>query len=139
MCCDSRAARPEAVFVVKVKKADWRRVCASRDLLERGDGVRFELSSSRSPSPAFVLRIDGEPRAWLNRCAHISIELDWTAGSFFDSTRQWIVCATHGAHYEPVGGRCVVGPCKGRGLIRIPSREVDGWVEVLDSNGKDLR
>jgi nitrite reductase/ring-hydroxylating ferredoxin subunit len=80
--------------------------------------------------PAFVLRVEGEPRAWLNRCAHVPVELDWTPGRFLDDTGTVIVCATHGAVYDAADGSCLGGPCHGRGLQPVPCREAGGWVEV---------
>ncbi|HYF58694.1 MAG TPA: Rieske 2Fe-2S domain-containing protein [Burkholderiaceae bacterium] len=108
----------------------WSRVCASDALAERGDGVRVGIAAPGRPVPAFVLRIDGEPRGWLNQCAHVPVELDWTPGRFLDDTGTVIVCATHGAVYDAADGACVGGPCRGRGLRPVPCREVDGWVEM---------
>lgn len=110
--------------------AQWLRVCRGEALLEQGDGVRFELDHPQGRLPAFVLRIDGQPRAWLNRCAHVPVELDWTPGKFLDDSGRAIVCATHGAVYDAASGRCRSGPCRGRGLNPLVSREQDGWVEV---------
>jgi nitrite reductase/ring-hydroxylating ferredoxin subunit len=77
---------------------------------------------------AFALRIDGRPVAYLNRCAHVAAEMDWTPGDFLDGERRYIVCALHGAHYEPATGRCAGGPC-GRGRLRALSvTERDGEV-----------
>jgi nitrite reductase/ring-hydroxylating ferredoxin subunit len=108
----------------------WSRVCASDALAERGDGVRFELEARGGPVPAFVLRIDGAPRAWLNRCAHVPVELDWTPGRFLDDTGTVIVCATHGAVYDAADGSCIGGPCRGARLQPVPCREIDGSIEV---------
>lgn len=77
---------------------------------------------------AFVLRFEGQPVAYLNRCAHVPVELDWQPGEFLDHDKRWIVCAVHGASYEPADGRCVGGPC-GRGkLMRVTVTEQDGRV-----------
>ena len=119
--------------------AGWTRVCAAEALAERGEGVRFDLDAPGGPAPAFVLRIDGVPRAFLNRCAHVPVELDWNPGRFLDDTGTVIVCATHGAVYDPVDGRCAGGPCRGRALTPVACREVHGWIEVrafLRQNGR---
>ena len=108
----------------------WSRVCDAHEIAERGDGVRFEIARPGGSLPAFVLRIDGAPRAYVNQCAHVPIELDWNPGRFLDETGTVIVCATHGAVYDAADGACVGGPCRGRGLQPIPCREVDGRVEV---------
>jgi nitrite reductase/ring-hydroxylating ferredoxin subunit len=110
--------------------AAWSRVCEAGALAERGDGVRFDLAARGGPVPAFVLRIDGRPTAYLNQCAHVPVELDWNPGRFLDDTGTVIVCATHGAVYDASDGACVGGPCRGKALVPVPCRESDGWVEV---------
>ncbi|HMS78343.1 MAG TPA: Rieske 2Fe-2S domain-containing protein [Burkholderiaceae bacterium] len=111
-------------------EAGWARVCPAGALAERGDGVRFDLVHRGGSLPAFVLRIDGAPVAYLNQCAHVPVELDWNPGRFLDDTGTGIVCATHGAVYDAADGACIGGPCRGRGLQPVPCREVQGWVEV---------
>jgi nitrite reductase/ring-hydroxylating ferredoxin subunit len=111
----------------------WRRLVPSEALHERDAACRFEWPLGEAPLPAFVLRIDGQPRAWLNRCAHVPVELDGTPGRFLDDAGRVIVCATHGAVYDPVSGRCLRGPCRGKSLHPVPCREHDGWIEVADS------
>ncbi len=108
----------------------WGRVCRTEALTERGEGVRFDVRAGSTTAPAFVLRIDGRACAYLNRCAHVPVELDWNPGRFLDDTGTVIVCATHGAVYDAADGACVGGPCRGRGLQGLPCREADGWVEV---------
>lgn len=108
----------------------WTRLCEAAGLAERGDGVRFEIDRAGGSVPAFVLRIDGEPKAWLNQCAHVPVELDWNPGRFLDDTGTVIVCATHGAVYDAADGTCIAGPCRGRRLQPVPCREANGWIEV---------
>lgn len=111
------------------------RLCAAADLVERGQAVVFDVLVWRQPARAFALRFDGELVAYVNRCVHVPMEMDWRPGEFLDHDRRWIVCATHGATYEPADGRCVGGPC-GRGrLMRIAIAEIDGqacWYPSAD-------
>ncbi len=104
------------------------RICASADLVERGPGFRFKVRRAGELAPAFVIRYEGRPQAFLNRCAHVSVELDWENGQFFDSSRLYLICSTHGAMYEPDSGYCVAGPCKGASLTAIAVEERDGAV-----------
>lgn len=116
----------------------WRRVADSDALAEGGDGVRFTVpETTGTQAPAFVVRFDGLPRAYLNRCAHVPVELDWNEGRFFDEGGLYLVCATHGAIYDPEDGRCAGGPCRGRGLVALCAAESDGgiWVQVLEKEG----
>ena len=107
-------------------------VCDSEALAERGDGVRFDIEWRNEVIPAFAVRADGVVRAYLNRCAHVPMELDWNAGKFFDHDKSVLICSTHGAYYEPVGGRCRGGPCFGSGLVPIDVVERDGKVFMID-------
>ena len=109
-------------------------LCASADLPERGQAHLFEVWQAGQAVRAFALRVDGRVVAYLNRCAHVPVELDWVPGQFWDSERQWILCSLHGAAYEPQSGRCAGGPC-GRGhLTPIPVAEEDGQVYWYPAN-----
>jgi nitrite reductase/ring-hydroxylating ferredoxin subunit len=93
-------------------------LCPSARLEERGTGVRFDVDVGGETMTAFAVRHDGQVVAYLNRCAHVAMELDWREGQFYDRDGETIVCATHGAAYDPLSGRCVGGPCAGRGGLR---------------------
>src|SRR3954468_4270459 len=110
-----------------------RLICASAALVEGGKGVRFTLPMHGRDAGAFVIRYDGRVYAYLNSCAHIPVELDWMEGEFFDKAGLYLVCATHGATYEPDTGHCIMGPCKGAHLIRAHVEERDGSVYLLEA------
>lgn len=105
-------------------------VCAASALADGGSGVRFHIQTVDGPSPAFAVRHQGRVHAYLNRCAHRLVELDWEPGQFFDSDGRYLICATHGALYEPATGVCIAGPCKGASLVSVAVREVatDVWL-----------
>ncbi|MEH6436078.1 Rieske (2Fe-2S) protein [Massilia sp. DD77] len=103
-------------------------VCDADVLLDGGRGVRFPVQVYGQPATGFVVRFDGKPFAYLNRCAHVPIELDWTEGVFFESSGLYLMCATHGAVYEPESGRCAGGPCRGGRLLPIAVVEHDGKI-----------
>jgi nitrite reductase/ring-hydroxylating ferredoxin subunit len=100
-------------------------VCAADAVQEGGLGVRFPLTADGSDATGFVVRYHGKPYAYLNRCAHVPIELDWAKGEFFESSKQFLMCATHGAIYAPDTGACAGGPCRGGRLRVIPVVERD--------------
>lgn len=102
-------------------------LCASADLVEGGKAVCFEVLHWGRAAAAFALRVDGQVSAYLNRCAHVPVEMDWQPGEFLDSERRWIVCSIHGATYDPHNGHCVGGPC-GRGRLTP--------IRVLESDGQ---
>lgn len=91
-------------------------ICRSEDVQDGGTAYRFEIDADPRPLPAFVVRHRGAVRAYVNQCAHIPVELDWQPGQVFDRSGLYLICATHGALYDPENGRCLGGPCRGRGL-----------------------
>jgi len=109
-----------------------RLICASHELAERARGARFEFQRFGKTQPAFVVRYDGAAHAFLNQCGHVPVELDWQEGEFFDDSRLYLICATHGALYHPASGACVGGRCAGRGLIPIPVVERDGHIFLVE-------
>ena len=103
-------------------------VCPSEAVQEGGLGVRFPVTADGDDATGFVVRYDGTVRAYLNRCAHVPIELDWEKGVFFELSGLYLMCATHGAIYIPESGHCAGGPCKGGRLRPITVVEQDGAV-----------
>jgi nitrite reductase/ring-hydroxylating ferredoxin subunit len=102
-------------------------ICASGDLADGGDGVRFDIEHKGETVPAFAIRNGGRIYAYLNRCAHIAMELDWKPGKFFDAEGEYLICSTHGALYAPESGACRGGPCRGAALSAL---------KVIESGGK---
>lgn len=88
-------------------------ICAAEALVDGGKGIRFPVTAHGEPATAFVIRYGDQAYGYLNRCAHVPIELDWTEGEFFESSGLYLMCATHGALYEPDTGHCAGGPCRG--------------------------
>ena len=112
-------------------RSDAIRICGSDELVERGTGRRFPVKTRDGDATGFVVRFDGAVHGYLNRCAHASVELDWDRGRFFEGSGLYLMCATHGAIYDPTSGRCAGGPCRGQGLRVIAVEERDGDVVWL--------
>jgi nitrite reductase/ring-hydroxylating ferredoxin subunit len=111
--------------------ADALFVCAADILLDGGKGVRFPVEAFGSAATGFVVRYGGKVYAYLNRCAHVPVELDWAEGEFFESGKMYLMCSTHGAIYVPETGACSGGPCRGGKLRPIAVRESDNKVYWL--------
>jgi nitrite reductase/ring-hydroxylating ferredoxin subunit len=115
------------------------RVCAAEELADGGAGVRVNATYAGGPAVVFFVRFGGEAYGYLNRCAHVPMELDWVEGQFFESSGLYLMCATHGAIYQPETGKCVGGPCRGGRLraVRVEERDTpDGravfWLPDAD-------
>lgn len=102
-------------------------LCRSHDLPEGGLAVPFDVNYAGQSCRAFAIRYKGLPQAYLNRCSHAAMELDWQPNEVFDDTGQWLVCASHGATFCPDTGQCVAGPGRG-GLVKIVLSERDDIV-----------
>lgn len=102
-------------------------LCASADLQEAGLAVPFDVVFGGQTCRAFAIRFEGGAHAFLNRCTHVAMELDWQPDRFFDDTGRWLLCGTHGASYRPDTGECAGGPCRG-GLVKIALSESEGTV-----------
>jgi nitrite reductase/ring-hydroxylating ferredoxin subunit len=103
-------------------------ICPSEALADGGLGVRFPVSMRGRDDTGFVVRYRGAVHGYLNRCAHAAIELDWDKGQFFERSGLYLMCATHGAVYDPENGKCAGGPCRGAGLRPLVVIEEDGQV-----------
>lgn len=102
----------------------------SHEVHEKEQGVRFELPMLGEHTTGFVVRYQGIARAYVNQCAHVPVELDWNEGEFFDRNKDYLICATHGAHYAPDTGYCVFGPCKGKNLQSLPVTELNQQIII---------
>jgi nitrite reductase/ring-hydroxylating ferredoxin subunit len=103
-------------------------ICEAAAVEEGGKGIRFPVSAFGTDATGFVVRFHGQVYAYLNRCAHVPVELDWFKGEFFESEKLHLMCSTHGAIYAPESGACVGGPCRGGRLRPIAVREVDNRI-----------
>jgi nitrite reductase/ring-hydroxylating ferredoxin subunit len=110
------------------------RICETGALVDGGAGVRLTVRHGAELRPAFAVRYGGRVYAYLNCCAHKLTELDWEAGQFFDAQRRYLVCATHGALYEPASGLCVAGPCRGAHLVALAVEETAHGIRLAPAD-----
>ena len=98
-------------------------LCRLDDLPE-GSALGLEL-----PRASILLtRVRDQVYAYLNRCPHLGVPLQWQEQELLDPERQFIRCATHGALFEKHSGLCIQGPCRGESLWQFECRVVAGFV-----------
>ena len=102
-------------------------LCNSADLVDGGDAVPFDVRYFGQTCRGFAVRFRGKAHAYLNRCTHVPMEMDYQPNKFFDITGSYLICATHGAIYSPETGEGRGGPCRG-GLVKIAVSEENGVV-----------
>lgn len=105
------------------------------DDLPQGVSAKFPLRWRGRRVEAFVVNFDGSFHAYVNHCIHAGTPLDWWPNEFFTDDGRLLICATHGALYEPATGVCAGGPCGGGALYRLPVR-LDGD-RVVVTGGPD--
>jgi nitrite reductase/ring-hydroxylating ferredoxin subunit len=88
--------------------------------LSHGMTKKFTLRCRDGTIEALLVNFNGEFCAYINRCRHIAISMDWVDNQFFSEDKRYLICANHGATYEPATGECVWGPCFGAFLQRVP-------------------
>jgi nitrite reductase/ring-hydroxylating ferredoxin subunit len=111
-----------------MSEADDVYICGADALVDGGTGVRFPVLAFGDEATGFVVRHGGKVYGYLNRCAHVPVELDWFKGEFFESGKLYLMCSTHGAIYVPETGVCAGGPCRGGKLRPIAVRESETGV-----------
>jgi nitrite reductase/ring-hydroxylating ferredoxin subunit len=110
-----------------VKKAN-RKLLGSVGDLAHGTSKKFTLRRAAREIEAMLVNYDGNLFAYINRCPHTGITLDWVNNQFFSVDNRYLMCATHGAVFEPPTGECIWGPCVGLSLQSVPIEIEDGLV-----------
>jgi nitrite reductase/ring-hydroxylating ferredoxin subunit len=97
-------------------------VVARAGELRPGQTKKFVLRRGAEEIEALLLNFRGALYAYVNRCRHVPMTMDWVENRFFTDDGAFLQCATHGACYRPDTGECVDGPPLGRFLIPVPLR-----------------
>ena len=103
----------------------------TRALAVEMSGVTKRFTRVVANQSASLSAYAGEVHAYLNRCAHVAMELDWQEGVFFDAAGRDLLCSTHGATYDTRSGRCVGGPCNRSPLVKLHVEERDGMIYFM--------
>ncbi|MGO1692607.1 MAG: Rieske (2Fe-2S) protein [Marinobacter sp.] len=118
--------------------SQWQSICA-KQALQAGEFFEFSLAGAELdvaknadtlPLTGFVFLNGTTPKAYLNQCPHMGVELNWMPGRFMDTDNLFLQCSTHGALFKPGDGECIAGPCQGDALTALDLRENDGFLEV---------
>ena len=95
-------------------------IVARVDEIHPGHTKKFLLQIDGREEECFIVNHGGHLHAYVNRCLHVPMTMDWIENQFMTEDQQFILCATHGACYLPDTGECVTGPPFGKFLIRVP-------------------
>ena len=99
------------------------------DSLAPGESLKFMLPIRGADEECFLINFGGEFHAYVNRCRHVPMAMDWVDNQFFTEDGRYLMCQTHNACYEPANGECIAGPAAacGKFLYRVPT-EIEGGV-----------
>lgn len=116
-----------------VEEEGVRTLCRLEDI---PDGA----SRGFAPAPGgftglFAVRRGDRAYVFVNACPHVGVALDWAPGDFLTRDGARIVCATHGAEFAVETGLCLVGPCRGDSLERVPVTIQEGRLLVPEGAG----
>jgi nitrite reductase/ring-hydroxylating ferredoxin subunit len=96
--------------------------------VEPGQTKKFLLSVEGRETECFLVNYGGRYFAYVNRCAHVPMTMDWIDNQFLTEDGRYILCSTHGAAFEPDTGECIFGPPCGKFLPRVPLRIEGGRI-----------
>lgn len=104
-------------------------LCADEELVE-GRYREFRIDHDDEPLWLVATRRKGQPRAWINLCPHQARPLNFAPDRFLTDDDNRLVCAHHGAVFDPDSGACVAGPCLNAELRALAVRQREDGVFV---------
>ncbi|MBI4725166.1 MAG: Rieske 2Fe-2S domain-containing protein [Rhodomicrobium sp.] len=85
-----------------------------------------EDGKTSRPWYIFVVNWDKQFFAYVNRCPHERVNLDWERNQFLEQGSKRIMCGKHGSLFDLTTGKCVEGRCVGESLEPVSICIVDG-------------
>lgn len=107
-------------------------LCAEDDIADPGSRG-FVLRIGEAWFHGFVVRKGGEIAGWVDRCPHAGFPIAIEADRYLTPDGRLILCGWHGAVFDPIGGKCVGGPCAGGRLTPWPVAAVDGIIRTASA------
>ena len=103
---------------------------ARTDVLAPGESLKFLMPIRGADEECFLINFGGEFHAYVNRCRHVPMAMDWVDNQFFAEEGRYLMCQTHNAYYEPGSGECIAGPptACGKYLYRVMTEVDDGVI-----------
>ena len=93
-------------------------LCSTLDIADPGSKA-FQLMNNGEILDIFVVKKDGQFHAFINRCPHTGVNMEWLEDQFLDRDQNYVQCTTHDALFEIETGHCIHGPCAGDNLTPV--------------------
>jgi nitrite reductase/ring-hydroxylating ferredoxin subunit len=100
------------------------------DEIADGSGLEVTFGAGSEPFRVLLLRRGDTVWAYLNRCPHFSLPLNYEPQQFVTLDAEVIMCAHHAAFFRFDDGVCFDGPCMGASLEAIPLQRVADSLRV---------
>ena len=90
------------------------------DEIKEGEARGFAVEGLRRK--VVVVRKNGSVYGYLDSCPHYAggTPMAWKTNAYLDDEGGHIACHSHGALFEIETGDCVLGPCLGQALKKVP-------------------
>ncbi len=105
-----------------------RHLCALTDIPD-GQARAFAHDEQQS---LLVVRRGLQAWAYINRCPHAGVPLEWQENRFMSLDGTQLQCSLHGALFNVHDGFCTWGPCRGRSLTPLALSIENGQIHLLD-------
>lgn len=95
------------------------------------DGGARVVDAAAAGMPVVVVRRGEQVWAYVNRCPHFSVPLDFEPGDVLCYRAQVLMCAHHSALFRFEDGHCIEGPCAGASLDAVTVMvDENAWVAL---------
>jgi len=109
-------------------------LCKLEDLR---DGQAWGFSVPGFPRKVILVRRHGAVFGYLDACPHYAggTPMAWKNHAYLNGEGSHLACHSHGALFDIETGECVLGPCLGQSLTKVPIRitEVGGVEAAIDA------
>jgi nitrite reductase/ring-hydroxylating ferredoxin subunit len=111
---------------------DLTRVLCSLAELDETGSRGFAVGEGDWPLRGFIVKTPQGVAAFVNYCPHAGHPLNFRPHRFLTPDGGLILCGSHGALFARDTGLCILGPCAGQSLTRIPVDVVNGFVMLAE-------
>src|SRR5260370_32935029 len=89
--------------------------------LKSGESMKFMLPIRGVDEECFAINYHGHFHAYVNRCRHVPMAMDWVDNEFFAEQGRYVRCQTHTANSAPASGEWIAAPPTP--CARLPNRD----------------
>ena len=111
-------------------------IIKSEELVELG-ALMVDLPQNADGLKVLVTRFEGKVRAWINSCPHDGRPLCRDPAFLWEKRKKLLQCMNHQALFNAKTGICEEGPCKGKSLYGLITKEKNNQIIVSKGEPKN--